>query len=165
MTASGVAQIQQLLREACGMMKVLDRYAQHQAVSDFLDRAEAALLAVDAPQEALQQQYDDWYRPMFKDSPDNFNAAESVKAVAVDAPPPQAEEPWQDISTAPKDGTQVLLYGRFVDESVGPSLRAIGLWFQGYSDRGWWVVSALPFTPAYWMPLSAPPRPTRQEGS
>jgi hypothetical protein len=64
---------------------------------------------------------------------------------------------WQPIETAPKDGTPVLLFGKFTSLS-GAEGGYIGQWFQGYSDRGWWVVSALPFFPTHWMPLPEPPR-------
>ncbi len=192
--------------EASGVCEGLDRC---------IDDLQAALLAVDAPQEALQQQYDDWYRPMFKDSPDNFNAAESVKAVAVDAPPPQAdilweafeaghhawptpeqptrraaferwfesarqsvaelpdwlrpspsapppqaEEPWQPIETAPKDGFII---------GAWPCTGAASGWDVGevVRERGGWENYTGECSPTHWKPLPAPPtaRPTRQEGS
>lgn len=67
---------------------------------------------------------------------------------------------WQPIEAADeiKDGRLVLLYGRFVNHSTDQPGRYIGVWFQGYSDRGWWTVAALPFEPTHWADLlPAPP--------
>lgn len=73
---------------------------------------------------------------------------------------------WQDISTAPKDGTAVLLCidGDVIGEAY---------WYS-YTDReqdqGWWWANTGPGDyhadrisivgphPAFWMPLPAPPK-------
>lgn len=66
---------------------------------------------------------------------------------------------WQPIETAPKDGTAVLLFGQFTNDfPVDARSRQIGQWFQGYSDRAWWVVNALPFYPTHWAPLLDEPK-------
>jgi hypothetical protein len=68
-----------------------------------------------------------------------------------------AQIAWQPIATAPKDGTEVLLYGVFAKRSAARPFRAIGLWFEVNQTFAWWVVAALPFTPTHWMPLPDPP--------
>jgi hypothetical protein len=66
---------------------------------------------------------------------------------------------WQDISTAPKDGTPVLLWGQ--QEGRSPF---VGRW----QDAGWGEFEWCEHTtgleacgpahePVYWMPLPAPP--------
>lgn len=75
---------------------------------------------------------------------------------------------WQPIETAPKDGTDVLLFGDWAGEINGmaekPSI-AVGTWTGGASDYGpdgWWY---LPHSDGYacwmkataWMPLPKPP--------
>lgn len=68
---------------------------------------------------------------------------------------------WQPISTAPKDGTEVLLIGRFTTDLPLAVSRCIGRWFLTQSDgRGWWTVNALPFYPTLWQPLPSPPPST-----
>lgn len=55
---------------------------------------------------------------------------------------------WQPISTAPKDGTQVLVCRQF------PEFNQIGL--DLYKENTWWRSS--PYNqPTHWMPLPAPP--------
>lgn len=67
---------------------------------------------------------------------------------------------WQPISTAPKDGTHILLW-------VGTTYR--GYWAT-FSDNGAWDDPLLywqkadtafsPLTPTHWQPLPPPPEPT-----
>ena len=59
---------------------------------------------------------------------------------------------WQQIETAPKDGTSVLL---FDGEQI-----SYGGWTTLIS-AGWWSVDALENQPTFWMPL--PPAPTGQD--
>lgn len=70
------------------------------------------------------------------------------------------ERAWRDISTAPRDGTEVLLYGIWSGEISGddptPDL------YIGSCSYEKWVVSGGDYYAAYinpskWMPLPAPP--------
>lgn len=62
---------------------------------------------------------------------------------------------WQSIESAPKDGTEVLLWGRChlrgsfygADANVG--------WFEDASND--WRARDLPIKPTHWMPLPEPP--------
>lgn len=82
---------------------------------------------------------------------------------------------WRDIASAPRDGTEVLVYGLFAGEIHGPDDRpefGIASYSNGRGDY-----SALGFTwdavggdayavwakPTHWQPLPAPPIPTTQE--
>ncbi len=72
------------------------------------------------------------------------------------APPPQAEEPWQPIATAPRNGILVLLTGQN------------GVVLTGFFKEGRWQTEYVFHTiydPTRWMPMPNAPRPTRQEGS
>jgi hypothetical protein len=57
---------------------------------------------------------------------------------------------WQPIETAPKDGTEVLITGKFPN----------GVWFTEISwfnrHKGQWPGRSLD-PPTHWMPLPAPP--------
>lgn len=71
---------------------------------------------------------------------------------------------WQDISTAPKDGTRILLAGM----PYGPTIRC-GCWGIGrYLGRkrgyepGWTDTPGHTFHPTHWMPLPAPPAPSEK---
>lgn len=58
---------------------------------------------------------------------------------------------WQLIKTAPKDGTEILLFG-----SCG---RQVG----AFKDGEWWCTWYDGYTPnlvTHWMPLPAPPKQT-----
>ena len=77
---------------------------------------------------------------------------------------------WQDISTAPKDGTKVLLYGIWAGEihwqNEEPTID-IGRWAGGKSglagDDWWELVTGDQYAcwmrPTHWMPLPTPPEP------
>ena len=64
---------------------------------------------------------------------------------------------WQPISTAPKDGTRVLLSAHDWREPVIGSFRPdTGPWYHGDEETD------LPYgecKPTHWMPLPAPPNP------
>lgn len=82
---------------------------------------------------------------------------------------------WQDISTAPKDGTPVMLHGGVADwmHWEGCKRQVIAHWdTEGfYRGGGQWVITyfdsgaaAVCYEDAtHWMPLPAPPTPTAQE--
>jgi hypothetical protein len=75
------------------------------------------------------------------------------------APPPaQPAYRWQDIATAPKDGTDVLL-GWF--ELPGMKMRRVGFWHD--RENAWVDVHRVLHNhdspPTHWMPLPGPPSP------
>lgn len=66
---------------------------------------------------------------------------------------------WQPIETAPRDGTEILLWGkigtdRFLDKAKPYPL--IGKFFNG-GDKGWFVSHTSAVSATHWMPL--PPNP------
>lgn len=61
---------------------------------------------------------------------------------------------WKPIETAPKDGTEVLLWGA-LKEGMHP-WKYIGSWFPS-RDGGFWVAHALRIHPTNWAPLPPPP--------
>jgi hypothetical protein len=61
---------------------------------------------------------------------------------------------WQDISTAPKDGTEILLQGKAVPPHEGRYV-TVGYGF----DDGWRTYQGLLTNqPTRWMPLPEPPK-------
>jgi hypothetical protein len=82
-------------------------------------------------------------------------AAEIVKAVLAVLPAAQADR-WQDISTAPKDGTEVLGY-----RPPSRSRRTIYIcaWRKIDSAGSAWVsvIDRMVAIPTHWRPLPAPP--------
>lgn len=78
---------------------------------------------------------------------------------------------WQDIETAPKDGTKLILVGEphahFYDSEdrcwtygeVG--VECVG---EGYFFAGLWQRNGGTFkNPTHWMPLPSPPKPTHKD--
>lgn len=75
---------------------------------------------------------------------------------------------WQDISTAPKDGTYVLLWSPDFggDVQIG-SFRVDGgfsgnddpLWLNNTFDDFSVGYASVPLSPSHWMPLPTPPAP------
>jgi hypothetical protein len=69
---------------------------------------------------------------------------------------------WQPISTAPKDGSQVILWWQ--DTERGGKPRAIqGEWYCAKDgDEFWWSSPSMPigFVATHWMPIPPPPEPT-----
>ena len=66
---------------------------------------------------------------------------------------------WQDISTAPKDGTKVLV-GRFTAGMADRSgIVAIDYWHSRneHSFEGWGRFNAQYWPPTHWMPIPSPP--------
>lgn len=66
---------------------------------------------------------------------------------------------WKQISTAPKDGTRILLCGSFRIEGHA-DIRTIGYWEREANEMISWRAEAKPrmrFYPAYWMPLPSLP--------
>jgi len=77
-----------------------------------------------------------------------------------------SESKWQDISTAPKDGTYVIVYQTGVWE---PS-QTICCWDGSWGDDGWWMCCdgkdpEIPLRgpdPTHWQPLPPPPLNTEE---
>jgi len=77
---------------------------------------------------------------------------------------------WQDIATAPRDGTRVLLAMRETGNK-GPNTETVIGCFVVWSDQmkrqgmrdGWSWYGAAFMEPSHWMPLPSPPeaKPTR----
>lgn len=72
---------------------------------------------------------------------------------------------WQPISTAPKDGTTVLLFRRVEPWNVV----GYGTWFDDYGAQGWLArgFSDPPGNlglvhPTHWAPLPKPPQPASE---
>ncbi len=73
---------------------------------------------------------------------------------------------WQDISTAPKDGTPILIFGRIEDHPKGMIRFLRNGIYTGYYEPmdSAFCVSAATWTGAFieathWMPLPSPPAP------
>ena len=63
---------------------------------------------------------------------------------------------WQDIETAPKDGTNILLFVPYGNQVL------ISRWTRFSQMQGQWAWSdfktgPLPYDPTHWMPLPPPP--------
>lgn len=68
---------------------------------------------------------------------------------------------WQDISTAPKDGTKVLV-GRFVRKCQTDfnNIVTVDFWHTPklHNFLGWGNFNTQHWPPTHWMPLPNPPR-------
>jgi len=64
---------------------------------------------------------------------------------------------WQDISTAPKDGTEIIVY---VPRRLGPLVAVAS----NPTGVQWWARNMGDLRPAYWMPLPPPPNTGKGEG-
>lgn len=72
---------------------------------------------------------------------------------------------WQPIETAPKDGTQILLFWPYITQEGGVTT---GHWYragEGVPDR-WYspIVNGYATPPTHWMPLPSPPSPEDSRG-
>ena len=85
-----------------------------------------------------------------KESPTAASHSSLSDAGRMSAPTDAAalQEGWKPIETAPKDGTELLLWNG--------AFRIIGRYYQSSTD-GWWVANAIPIEPVKWQPLPAPP--------
>lgn len=97
--------------------------------------------------------------------PEDIDAlkADFARAIHAAVKAEQAKNVWQDISTAPKDSTFVLVYE--------PVLHGIALaaWQGRHANAQWYGVDSLGLRfesaatetrPTHWMPLPEPPHPT-----
>jgi hypothetical protein len=76
---------------------------------------------------------------------------------------------WQDIETAPKDGTTVDLWVQPCEDAPdeykfdNPPRRAANCYYHDYT---WHGGGRWPMEPTHWMPLPSPPKPSNsQSGS
>lgn len=80
-----------------------------------------------------------------------------------------AQDGWQPIETAPKDGTPVLLWIEFFCASGGPmeGVRPMMATCWNHGDGWYGGPSQVPgFSPTHWRPLPAPPQQSEDdEGS
>jgi hypothetical protein len=63
---------------------------------------------------------------------------------------------WQDIATAPKDGTEILTFSPANDKAMFPVNRKPRMVINKWCVGAWWRTSAEAM-PTHWMPLPAPP--------
>lgn len=61
---------------------------------------------------------------------------------------------WQPIETAPKDGTDIVLYHRLWEGYVRHGCCRDGVWIAECGKTGWYAVG---IPPSHWMPLPEPP--------
>ena len=115
--------------------------------------------------EALQQLYDavaESHQPFFWDKTIRAALDNAKAALALPSPPQSAPEGWHDISTAPKDGSRILLFREDWMESA-----AVGFWHSDFHE--WQPVNGSCFPgPTHWMLLPDPPsdvasRPSQRE--
>lgn len=99
--------------------------------------------------------------PVDGDEPeDNWEAWEEEARAAIAAMPELTVQGWRDIETAPKDGTEIVLF----DANV--KTPAIGEWMidvawlnvgkkpgEAFAEPGWFPLE----TPTHWIPLPSPP--------
>ena len=66
-----------------------------------------------------------------------------------------SQDNWQPIETAPKDGTDVILWDPALDVGV-----TIGSWSDYKKSGDWWMEGEqVTGFPSHWMPLPEPPKP------
>lgn len=104
---------------------------------------------------------DDWPDAMLVTAEELLDILADELAVR-DAPPRGAPEGWQDIATAPKDGSRINLIGQHV--GTGKWCRDDAEWDleEGSSWPEMWRWSNV--APSHWKPLDPPPAP-RSTGS
>lgn len=65
---------------------------------------------------------------------------------------------WRPIETAPKDGTEVLLYGRPPHkDDLTCYVGRWGTWDSAGGPSDCWISGGPHYRPTHWMPLPAPP--------
>ena len=67
--------------------------------------------------------------------------------------------PWRDISSAPRDGTRIMVYRPDAKKSPYNEHTVVGTdyWSDRYSSTPCWSQSRRDEQPTHWMPLPAPP--------
>lgn len=84
---------------------------------------------------------------------------------ALAAAPQPPEEGWLDISTAPKDGTRILLARCGLNEAgedFGIWWACAGSWSARWKNWNDGIEPCGLADPNYWMPLPAPPKPIKE---
>jgi hypothetical protein len=71
--------------------------------------------------------------------------------------PDRAQSPWMGIETAPKDGTDIIVYRP--TQTFGEHIPKVGIdyWMTEKSYGPCWAKSNADCQPTHWMPLPAPP--------
>ena len=106
-------------------------------------------------------------KPQWQDTDERFdmefNRLERVIALALEALDQREQGGWQDISSAPKDWTSILLYCPDCERDNENEV------FEGFyssakygGDDRWRDTDGGTFNPTHWMPLPTPPQ--EQEG-
>ena len=67
---------------------------------------------------------------------------------------------WQDISTAPKDGTRILTWGCLHDDGDADMGETPFMTISEYGSYGWYSHEFGGHQPDMWMPLPPPPKDT-----
>lgn len=70
---------------------------------------------------------------------------------------------WQPIETAPKDGTRILVYGKWRGELYGPTDDDAAIYVAIWGGDGWMVEGSEYYSPwvdpaTHWQPLPEPPQ-------
>lgn len=77
-----------------------------------------------------------------------------------------SETKWQDIETAPKDGTAILLASPWMGElrrHIGTWNVKAKSWMQGERQTGFHFVPHMQAAFTHWQPLPPPPSPIKEE--
>lgn len=71
---------------------------------------------------------------------------------------------WQPIETAPKDGTEILAFGRAEYERTLYAKGHHVCWWEGQQETGYWSGrdGDCDYRITHWMPLPPPPNPDPQ---
>lgn len=99
-------------------------------------------------------------RKLFAEAKNCVRAADEIERL-------RALTEWQPIETAPKDGTDILVYQTDVSE---PSM-TVCAFDEDWSNDGWWTCcdgknADIPLRgpePTHWQPLPSPPKDTNNE--
>lgn len=97
-------------------------------------------------------------------------AQEKARAALEIAAAPAPGDAWRDISTAPKDGSRVLIAWR---DKSGEWHQRAAVWEADYAHAGWTDHAVKSFgyeeifsyKPTHWQPLPAPPASRRAQGA
>jgi hypothetical protein len=83
--------------------------------------------------------------------------AAEIGMYPADGPPRETVNSWQPMTSAPRDGTLVLLGARLHEEE--PAI--VAGWFEpSPADLCWYDIYSGQFYPTHWMPLPEPPEAT-----